>query len=1299
MNKNRYRRVFSKRLGMLVAVAENVKSQGKQPGESGSVGVGAPFGVVSTMTAIAVVTFLIDGASAHAQALPTHGTVVGGQATISQPNGTTMRIDQRTQRAVIDWNTFNIGKGNTVQFAQPNAQAQALNRVTGGLPSNIQGSLLANGQVLIQNANGVLFGRGAVVNVGSLLATTKSIDANAFMAGNPLALSATGKHAGVINEGDITAQGYVVLMGDQVRNAGNIKTAPGGQVMLAAGDAATVALPNGQGISLVLTDATAGALVENSGNSHAQAGAVLLTARGKNTLLNTVVNLSGVVRAGTVVADAGKTGDVTLTGAIDASNTAAGGKGGTVVLSGDRVGMFGGASIKVKGDAAGGKVVLGGDSLGKLAGTEAAKLLQDGVAFASLTQVDGGASIDAGALNGNGGFVETSGRSLDVKGRVSASAPNGKGGEWLIDPTDVYIDDDSGPNGHNGNVTGGFDTGTNNTATVRNTAINDALNNGTDVTISTASAGNGTGNIRQYAGADITKTSGGAANLTLAANGSISIEGNITSTSDRLNLNLTAAMGGNDGGVATAGNSRFDLNGGRLDVSGNTTGSATRRAVDLGGTWSNIGGGSIRGDATGADAVVVRNLTLTQGAFNVTGSTVDGRGVYTANVSLSGNAALNLAGTSVNGAGVQVDRNTLISGNAEMNVIGNSVNSPGTFISSGADSLFSVSGSAQVQIVGSSSRSIAVWLMGNVSLSGESTVNLVGNSETSHGVWLQGLGSSVAVSENSTLNVSGTTHADSPGAGNPGAVGVGIRYGLNVTGDGRLNIVGNATAKGRGIYEADTGSVEVAGNGAINMTGTSVDGDGLYFRGSVNVGDRSALNMSGSSSNGTGVRQTDEASSTWNIGGNGSLNVIGTSVNGNGTDINGVNTVSGNGSLSVTGNSSNGNGHAQGGNGSLNIGGNGSVNISGNSTNGSGVSLTGRTGVDGNGSLNVSGNSTNGTGVNNGNGTINTGGNGSTNVSGNSTEGTGVDNGNGTINTTGNGSTNVSGNSTNGTGINNGNGTINTGGNGSTNISGNSSNGTGINNGNGTINTGGNGSTNISGNSTNGTGIDNTNGTINTTGNGSTNVSGNSTNGTDIDNTNGTIKAGNITGNVADNSSSGGNGSNGSGSGGSAGAGGSGGGSSGSGAAIAGAAGAVGLGAGLAYFWTDLFGADWHLASPQALTVEMGDKTWVGATLEAVDIDASANVAKVKMATQSGQVERSLEFRDGADGVKHYVSEDPQTKMKADLSVNTQTREFFYTESGVKNGQPYVVKTHGWLKASTEAPAAPSPAAGTGLGS
>ncbi|MBW0450098.1 beta strand repeat-containing protein [Paraburkholderia phenoliruptrix] len=642
MNKNRFRRVFSKRLGMLVAVAENVTSQGKQAGESSGVSVsGRELGVVSTMSAVALALVAFHPSVSRAQSLPTNGQVMAGQASISLTNPGTMTINQGTQRTVIDWNSFNVGTGNTVQFNQPNAQAQALNRVTGGMPSNIQGSLLANGQVLIQNANGVLFSKGAVVNVGSLLATTKSIDANQFMAGGPLELKSTGTNASVVNDGQIQAQGFVTLMGDQARNTGTITTAPGGQVVLAAGDSATVALPNGQGIQLTLTNATANALVENSGTINAQNGTVLLTARGSNTLLNTVVNLSGVTRAGTVVADAGNTGDVAVTGKVDVSNAT--GAGGTVVLSGDRVGVFGNASIDASGDTAGGKVIIGGDSLHKLDGTSAAGLLQDGVTFANFTQVDAGASINAGSAHGDGGFVETSGHSLSVQGTVNAAAPNGKAGQWLIDPTDVTISTGA-DSSYSGSVTGGFSGGSNTSATVNNATISNALSAGTDVTITTASAGTATGNIVQQAGADIVKTGGGAANLTLLANGSIQLNGNITTTSNALNLNLTADMSGNHNGSVTVQGANTDLGGGTLTISGNTVngqGLAGINAVYLGGNQTNIGGGSITGAAnTGAGVDFNGNLTQTGGTLTVNGASNTGNGVlFAAGQTLVRNAA------------------------------------------------------------------------------------------------------------------------------------------------------------------------------------------------------------------------------------------------------------------------------------------------------------------------------------------------------------------------------------------------------------------------------------------------------------------------------------------------------------------------------------------------------------------------------------------------------------------------------------------------------------------------------------
>ena len=111
------------------------------------------------------------------------GTVVGGGATITQPNATTTRIDQATDRAIINWNNFSIGAGNSVIFNQPGSNSVALNRVVGQNPSSILGRLDANGQVFIVNPNGIVFGRGSQVNVGGLVASTLSITDSDFMAG------------------------------------------------------------------------------------------------------------------------------------------------------------------------------------------------------------------------------------------------------------------------------------------------------------------------------------------------------------------------------------------------------------------------------------------------------------------------------------------------------------------------------------------------------------------------------------------------------------------------------------------------------------------------------------------------------------------------------------------------------------------------------------------------------------------------------------------------------------------------------------------------------------------------------------------------------------------------------------------------------------------------------------------------------------------------------------------------------------------------------------------------------------
>ena len=115
--------------------------------------------------------------------LPTDGAVTSGAATINSANGV-MNINQATDKAVINWQTFNIGAGATVNFNQPSVDSATLNRVISANPSSIYGHLNSNGQVFLINPNGVLFGAGASVDVGALIASTSNLtDAN-FLSGN-----------------------------------------------------------------------------------------------------------------------------------------------------------------------------------------------------------------------------------------------------------------------------------------------------------------------------------------------------------------------------------------------------------------------------------------------------------------------------------------------------------------------------------------------------------------------------------------------------------------------------------------------------------------------------------------------------------------------------------------------------------------------------------------------------------------------------------------------------------------------------------------------------------------------------------------------------------------------------------------------------------------------------------------------------------------------------------------------------------------------------------------------------------
>src|ERR1041385_1454624 len=139
---------------------------------------------------------------------------------------------------IINWNLFNIGVGEKTTFQQPNSNSIALNRIVGGLrPSEILGTLDANGKVFVINRDGIIFGAGAVINTGGFLATTSDIRNEDFMAGRFNFQIPGRPDASIVNMGTITATsgGFAALVAPGVRNSGTI-TATLGTVTLASGN-------------------------------------------------------------------------------------------------------------------------------------------------------------------------------------------------------------------------------------------------------------------------------------------------------------------------------------------------------------------------------------------------------------------------------------------------------------------------------------------------------------------------------------------------------------------------------------------------------------------------------------------------------------------------------------------------------------------------------------------------------------------------------------------------------------------------------------------------------------------------------------------------------------------------------------------------------------------------------------------------------------------------------------------------------------------------------------------------------
>ena len=238
------------------------------------------------------------------------GFVSSGAAS-AVASGSTLAVSQTSATATLNWSSFNIGAGGTVNFKQPASTSIALNRIFDTNPSSIFGTLKANGQIYLINANGFVFGSGSVVNVGGLLASSLNLtDAN-FSAGI-LTPALAGKSAlqpfvdasGNVISQNITVQtgaqltaadgGRLLLAAPNVSNSGSL-TAPDGQIILAAGQSLYLQASGQPDLRGLVVE------VDGGGTAANQLAGSMSAPRGNVTLTGLMVNQDGRVSATTSV--------------------------------------------------------------------------------------------------------------------------------------------------------------------------------------------------------------------------------------------------------------------------------------------------------------------------------------------------------------------------------------------------------------------------------------------------------------------------------------------------------------------------------------------------------------------------------------------------------------------------------------------------------------------------------------------------------------------------------------------------------------------------------------------------------------------------------------------------------------------------------------------------------------------------------------------------------------------------------------------------------------------------------------
>lgn len=370
---------------------------------------------------------------------PLGEVVIHGDVSFAR-NGSTLDITQSTNRAIIQWDSFSIGSGETTNFNQISSSAAVLNRVMGGSQSLIDGILRANGNVFVINPNGIILGSNSRVDVGGLLLSTLDTPNDRFINGGDMTFSGNSA-APVSNFGTINAAGgNVFLFAQNVENHGYIGAVDGSVVMIgsnevllhAGGTGGNVSVSGTVGLGHVYNDNTLeGAKVDmRAVNNNAMAmavqqkGTVRITGAEKRNgrVMLVAQGGAGLSQEGTINTGGGAVnmvsdGQIQIGGTTDASSTNA--AGGNIEIIGREINVTPAGTLRSNGTS-GGSVKLDGAEKLDFSGNVEAKGTSGLGGMTTLTggevMLRTGAVVDASGATGGGAIF--------VGGGFQGSNPN-----------------------------------------------------------------------------------------------------------------------------------------------------------------------------------------------------------------------------------------------------------------------------------------------------------------------------------------------------------------------------------------------------------------------------------------------------------------------------------------------------------------------------------------------------------------------------------------------------------------------------------------------------------------------------------------------------------------------------------------------------------------------------------------------------------------------------------------------------------------------------------------------------------